>query len=228
MKTPSTSIRRFLRGDDGATAVEYVSLLTLAVATVQAVMAILGGGLNQQATRTAALNPPATMTPAALNPETGRQDQITIKGENKAGEKGRRVLREILQAAGLRRAVVTRGLTTPADQARIMYSNIAARGVTHQKRLYGPPGQKVIDVYAANRSKPRGEVIELMRKKIVELGPSTVTHHMSTDRDVFDVAPSSIKNRKAFEKAVLNHPDVDKDRFLVPPADTSYHIEVPK
>jgi hypothetical protein len=163
--------------------------------------------------------------PSSGNVKTGLPNETHVEGEHKIGPKGRRVLREILLTAGLRHAVVTSTTRTAADQARIMYENIEAHGVAHQKRLYANAGDLVIDVYAANKTKARAEVIELMRQKIVAIGPSRVSKHCSNDRDVFDVAPSSIRDRPAFEKAVRAHPEVAK--FLLPPDDPAYHLEVP-
>ncbi|MND09835.1 hypothetical protein D3C83_334710 [compost metagenome] len=44
--------------------------------------------------------------------------------------------------------------------------------------------------------------------------------------NVFDVAPSSVANRAAFEQAVRAEPRVAK--FLVPPKDPGYHLEIPQ
>jgi hypothetical protein len=43
---------------------------------------------------------------------------------------------------------------------------------------------------------------------------------------VFDVAPSSIRDRPAFEEAVGGERRVAK--FLVPPSDPGYHLEIPQ
>lgn len=44
--------------------------------------------------------------------------------------------------------------------------------------------------------------------------------------NVFDVAPSSITNKVAFEKAVKADSRVTK--FLMPPQDPGYHLEIPQ
>jgi hypothetical protein len=65
-----------------------------------------------------------------------------------------------------------------------------------------------------------------MTGKINQLGPSTVSHHASNTHFVFDVAPSSISNKVAFIAAVNANPSVSK--FLQPPDDPAFHIEIPK
>ena len=140
------------------------------------------------------------------------------------------VLREILRAAGLKRAVVSSTSRSPADQARVMFGNIVAKGVAAQKNLYGPSGDKVIDVYVASKAagKSPDQIKADMTSKIIEVGPTNVSHHAADPSvlNVFDVAPSSIANRVAFEQAVRRDPRVKK--FLVPPSDPGYHLEIPQ
>ncbi|MCW5964288.1 MAG: hypothetical protein KIT83_09630 [Bryobacterales bacterium] len=139
-----------------------------------------------------------------------------------------KVLKEILKSAGIARAKVTSVSRTAYDQARIMYENCVAHGAEYNKNMYASAGDKVIDVYEANKTKPRDTVIELMRAKIVELGPTRVSTHISEDYYTFDVAPSSIPGTKlqAFEEAIRAHKAVTK--LIPPPVDPAYHIEIPK
>lgn len=139
-----------------------------------------------------------------------------------------KVLTEILAAAGLVTAQVTSVTRTPADQARVMYDNCKALGVAHNKTLYGPAGDEVVQVYADNESKPRDAVIALMLAKINEVGPSRVSMHISDTHYVFDVAPSSIPvaSRPKFVDAIHAHTAVSK--LIAPPVDPAYHIEIPK
>ncbi len=138
-------------------------------------------------------------------------------------------LRAILDRAGLASARVTSGVRTPADQARVMYDNIRRYGVDSQKKLYGPNGDQVIDVYAAHAQEPRDRVIALMRAKILELGPSRVSKHCSDTHDVIDVAPSSITDRKRFEEALHWAKVQGKiSHYILPPSDPAYHIEKPR
>lgn len=152
--------------------------------------------------------------------------KATITNSGLLTLKGKKVLAAILENAGLTKATVTSGMRTPTNQARIMYNNIKDKGASAQKKLYGASGDEVIDVYEANKDKPQGTVIKLMEAKINELGAAKVSAHCRTTGDVFDVAPSSITDRPAFEKAVKAHSDVNVNRFLMPPTDPSYHIVV--
>jgi len=140
------------------------------------------------------------------------------------------VLKQILRAAGLKRAVVSSTSRPPAEQARVMYNNIVAKGVAAQKKLYRPPGVLVIDVYVASKAagKSPEQIKADMTVKIIEVGPTKVSRHAADPRvlNVFDVAPSSIANRVAFEQAV--RADARVTKFLVPPSDPGYHLEIPQ
>ena len=141
-----------------------------------------------------------------------------------------KVLEDILRAAELVRAVISSTSRSPGQQARVMYSNIVAKGVAAQKKLYGPAGDQIIDVYVASKAahKTPDQIKADMEAKIVEIGPTNVSHHASDPNvlNVFDVAPSSIANRAAFEQAVRGDARVKK--FLVPPNDPGYHLEIPQ
>ena len=47
-------------------------------------------------------------------------------------------------------------------------------------------------------------------------------------RNTIDIAPSSIKNKKAFIKEVKADKRIDQKRFFQPPKDKAYHIEIPQ
>ncbi|MEX2264963.1 MAG: hypothetical protein WD696_23615 [Bryobacteraceae bacterium] len=117
---------------------------------------------------------------------------------------------------------------TPADQARVMYENCVSKGVQFNKNMYAAAGDKVVDVYAGNKDKPRATVIQLMLAKILEIGPAKVSKHISDTHYTFDVAPSSIPTAKhaAFLSAVKAHKAVSK--VIPPPTDPAFHIELPK
>ncbi|MCA9903671.1 MAG: transglycosylase SLT domain-containing protein [Anaerolineae bacterium] len=140
------------------------------------------------------------------------------------------VLKEIVAAAGLKSALISSTSRTPADQARIMYNNLEKYGVEHQKRLYGRSGDSVIDVYAKSRAagKTSDQIKADMETKIKEVGPTNVSRHTGDPNvlNVFDVAPSSITDKVAFEKAVKADTRVTK--FLTPPQDPGYHLEIPQ
>lgn len=140
------------------------------------------------------------------------------------------VLRDILSKAGLNRALVSSTARNPQEQARVMYENIVARGVSHQKKLYAAAGDEVIDVFIASKTAGRSqsEIQADMTEKIIALGPSRVSRHACDPKvlNVFDAAPSSIANKHAFEAAVVADERVSK--FLTPPDDPGYHLEIPQ
>lgn len=145
------------------------------------------------------------------------------------------VLRDILTAAGVQSVTITRTASSPQDQARVMYQNLAStginQGIAKQRALYLPPGNKVIDVYEQNSTLPRDQVIALMAARIIELGPSTVSHHCCDPNKltVLDIAPTSIDptQHAAFEAAVRADKRVSK--FLTPASsDPAYHLEIPR
>jgi hypothetical protein len=139
-----------------------------------------------------------------------------------------KVLKEVLKAAGIAQAQVTSVSRTPADQARVMYDNCVSKGAAFNKTMYAAAGDKVVDVFVANKDKPRDKVIELMKAKILELGPSHVSKHISDTHYTFDVAPSSIPPSKhgAFLTAIKAHKAISN--VIPPPTDPAFHIEIPK
>lgn len=138
------------------------------------------------------------------------------------------ILKDILKDAGLAMAVVTSAHRTPAEQARVMYENCVSKGAAYNEALYCVAGDRVVEVFAANHDQPRAAVIQLMTEKILEIGPESVSMHMSDTHYTFDVAPSSIPaaRRAAFVAAVLGNKAVSK--LIQPPKDPAFHIEILK
>jgi type IV pilus biogenesis protein CpaD/CtpE len=169
--------------------------------------------------------PPPKPQPPKRPPPQPPPDGPVVKGKA-LPEKPTQVLTEILKVAGLKSATVTSVTRPPADQARVMYDNLVTQGIAAQDKLYKAPGRQVIKVFAANPGKSRDEVIKLMTAKINEIGSSSVSKHISDTHYVFDIAPSSIVDREAFIKAVQANKSVSK--FLKPPEDPAFHIEIPK
>ena len=141
-----------------------------------------------------------------------------------------KVLEDILQAAGLTGALITSTARTPADQARVMFDNIQSQGVAAQKKLYAAAGDMVIDEYvkAKKAGKSEIEIKAAMEAKIIAIGPTKISHPAADPNVlcVFDVAPSSIAKKAAFEKAVRADKRVKK--FILPPVDPAYHLEIPQ
>ena len=162
-------------------------------------------------------------------------DDITIKYGTNANDKDVTsfslvVLKDILRTAGLSGALISSTARSPAQQARVMFNNIEAKGVAAQKKLYAAAGDEVIDVYVKSKAakKSPDQIKADMEAKIIELGPTSVSHHAADPKvlNVFDVAPSSIVDKKAFELAVSKEKRVSK--FLLPPNDPGYHLEIPQ
>jgi len=175
-------------------------------------------------------------TPVMANAQAAQTKAPAITFGTNANQAGvsthsRGVLNDLLQKSKNSSATITSTARTVQDQARIMYGNIESQGVATQKKLYGPNGDKVIDVYVKGKAegKSQSEIRALMVAKINALGPTNVSKHLADPAvlNVIDISPNSIKNRAAFEAAVRADPRVSK--FLTPSdGDPAYHIEIPQ
>jgi hypothetical protein len=147
------------------------------------------------------------------------------------------VLKDIMKSSNTSKIRITSTARTASQQANAMYDNLEGtgkgKGVAAQRKLYGPNGDKVIDAYEESRAagKSPDEIKADMTARIMELGPSIVSKHAAdTARlNVVDVSPKTISDRKAFEEAVEKAKAEGKvSRFLKPPTDPVYHIEIPQ
>ncbi|AUW04805.1 hypothetical protein [Vibrio campbellii] len=144
----------------------------------------------------------------------------------------KKVLRDIMASVGLKKIMITSTARTANDQARIMLGNIEKYGVEHQKKLYGRYGDQIIDFYSTLKSsgKSRPEILNRMASKVNEIGPRKVSRHAGdySKLNVIDIGPSiiPIPLRENFENAVRADSRVAK--FLVPPKDPAYHLEIPQ
>jgi hypothetical protein len=133
-------------------------------------------------------------------------------------------------ASNVAKLIISSTQRSPTDQARVMFNNLETQGVAAQRRLYKEPGQAVIGVYEAGKAagKTPDAIKADMTAKINELGPMTVSHHAADPKllNVFDVAPSSVANVDAFQKAAKADTRVSK--FLTPPNDPGLHFEIPQ
>jgi hypothetical protein len=190
---------------------------------------LLGGDYEPPAVSTA---PPPRYAEAAGRTPFGEARVDFGEGARREGltPYSLKVLKEILRAAALRRCVVSSTQRSPAEQARVMFDNLERYGVEHQKRLYARPGREVVDAYAQAKARSQApeQVREAMVRRILAVGPTRVSRHASDPAvlNVFDVAPSSITDRVAFETAVRAERRVSF--FLTPPRDPGYHLEIPQ
>jgi hypothetical protein len=88
----------------------------------------------------------------------------------------------------------------------------------------------VIEVYrkAKAAGKSAAAIQQEMTSEILRIGPTKVSRHASDPNvlNVFDVGPSSVANRAAFEREV--HAEKRVANFLIPPNDPGYHLEIPQ
>ncbi len=91
------------------------------------------------------------------------------------------VIEKALKAAKMKAAKITSTIRLAPEQAAIMYRNAAAN-LTKQYAMYGATGDAVLDVYKANKDKPKADVIKLMTAKIEALFAKgqPVSNHLST------------------------------------------------
>ncbi|MDH3212968.1 MAG: peptidoglycan-binding protein [Myxococcales bacterium] len=138
-------------------------------------------------------------------------------------------LKEVLRSARLGSATITSGRRTSQEQARVMYNLIQQKGVQYAKDLYGSNGDQVIDVYAAGKGAGQSPdaIRQAMQSRILQLGPANVSKHASDDHDVFDVAPSSIADKSAFEHALEAARAAGQiDKVIMANGDPAYHVEI--
>lgn len=121
-----------------------------------------------------------------------------------------RVIKIALKEAGLKVGVITSTIRTPERQAAIMLKN-AKENLTKQYELYGNQGDKVLKVYAVNKSKPDSEVLKLMVAKIEELAKNDirvskhcVPKEVYLKRNVIDIGLGGM---------VKHNPGLDRQKF---------------
>lgn len=150
----------------------------------------------------------------------------------KVSDASKKIIKSIMKESGIFNVTITSTARTAYEQALVMYNNIVGTSVEDQKKLYGSSGDKIIDVYvsAKNNGKEKSTTISLMKAKIIELGAGKVSRHCADiDKlNVVDIAPSSIPadKKSAFEDAIKKESGVSK--YIFPPTDPAYHIEIPQ
>jgi hypothetical protein len=129
--------------------------------------------------------------------------------------------------------MVTRTLSTPEEQAHIMFDNCEKYGVAKQMSLYLVPGQQVISIYKEHEGKDFScaTVQALMAAKIREIGVEKISHHLIDDPDFacIDISPKHLKAHGMYDRFVESckvYPLVTK--VLTPPRDPCIHIEMRK
>lgn len=181
-------------------------------------------------------------------PYSGQPPTIDFGPHAKKGafsDYSRRVLEKILEASGVDKVVITSTIRTPEDQARIMYENLDMltnkkgfdEGVAASRPQYGTdplsPGNQAIDVYVNSMTsgENKDQVITDMISKIRNLSDQGKWHsHLSDPKKlgVFDIDPASIPDdeKKSFVDTVNKAKGTIVSKFLQPPDDLAYHIEI--
>lgn len=143
-----------------------------------------GGKTMRALVAHAAAANPAPVTPAATGggaavPVTYGHD-VPV-GAQIVSDYAIKVIRKALAMAGMKAAVMTSTLRLPQEQAETMYKN-AAKSLDAQYKLYGATGDEILKIYEKNRTKPKADVIALMRKKIEDqlAAGKQVSRHVTT------------------------------------------------
>ena len=173
-----------------------------------------------------------------LKPQTNRIEDVEIvfeKGVDSTtiSESSIKLLKEMAKNSNNTKIHITSTVRTPRKQAQIMYSYIVSEGLQNQYTLYGPNGDKVIDVYVKNKklNKSKDEIINAMETKIKELGPDNVSRHCGnhSKRNVFDISynPTKLANAKSFLQQInLKVKDKSISKFIDEKKRNCYHIEI--
>jgi hypothetical protein len=130
------------------------------------------------------------------------------------------VIRESAAKSGDFKLLISSTARTAQDQARIMKNNIDRYGVKAQKALYGKYGDMIIDEYVKTGS------VTKMAALIMQIGPAKVSLHTADINkiNVIDISPRSLNGIRSFENAVKMNPNIN--RYLMPPSDPGFHIEI--
>jgi hypothetical protein len=169
-----------------------------------------------------------------------------IYGSSKVSQEVLGYLKEISNNAGISGITITRGSSTPAEQASIMYkyylkdSNRSCKYNTYEERkqcalnTYGPIGDAAINSISdlKNESQAISEMTRTITNEIKAAGENRneMTHVPIEGRLAVDINPSSIEDVNKFKASVLNHSKVIKSRFFWPgksggPPESAFHIE---
>lgn len=142
------------------------------------------------------------------------------------------VLHEVCETAKVTEITITSIKRTVQDQARIMFHDIQTKGIAYPKKLYGESGRQVAQVYEEKTKQglSEAEIRVAMSLKMEELGPGKISHHIDDEGlglCVFDIGPKSVRpvdKLKSLADAIAAHSKVQK--FLQPPRDVAFHLEI--
>jgi hypothetical protein len=141
-------------------------------------------------------------------------------------------IKKALDSVGVPSITVSSTFRTPDRQALAMYDNLKKFGVSAERKLYGPAGNRVIDTYELKKNYGYGisDTLAAMTNTIRFVGCGNVSAHCTSDPEksvTLDIEPSSIDTvrRPLFESAMK----AISSKFLIPGVTTGepvYHAEL--
>jgi hypothetical protein len=164
-----------------------------------------------------------------VGPVRARQPNVDIQFGSRANSSAltdysRSVISDVANQAGVSSLKISSTARSPEDQARVMYENLMAGTASE----YKAPGRAIFES-ARDAGLSAEQTKALMASQIrdfLDQGKFVSSHVGDPSvRNVFDVAPSSVSNRAAFEAAARANPSVTK--FLsTQNNDPAFHFEI--
>ena len=128
------------------------------------------------------------------------------------------VIKISMAEAGEHSVTISSTARTPEEQVNAMYNNLKNKKICN----YAPAGRAVESRYPDKQE---------MLKEVYRQGPSKVSKHCADFRqlNVIDIAPSSVSNKAAFHRALLNNSKISRvlDPWT-PNKDPVFHVEIPQ
>ena len=128
------------------------------------------------------------------------------------------VIKISMAEAGEHSVTISSTARTPEEQVNAMYNNLKNKKICN----YAPAGRAVESRYPDKKE---------MLKEVYRQGPSKVSKHCADFRqlNVIDIAPSSVSNKAAFHRALLNNSKISRvlDPWT-PNKDPVFHVEIPQ
>ena len=116
-------------------------------------------------------------------------------------DKAKNILINIMNKSGVDEVTITSAYRSAEQQVNVMYNYISIYGINNAKKLYGPEGDTVVDVYAVEKKagKTAQEIKQSMLRELKIQLPSAIANNrlMHVGREekfiVFDISISKIK-----------------------------------
>lgn len=208
----------------------WLYLLGLSKGKIDAAKAKVGAGDKPNATPN---NPPKD-NPVNPTPNTGiKPEQVQLDYDGSVPKipnaNAEKVLREVLAQAGETDAIITSTVRSVADQAKVLYYNMTNYPLTVNAKFYNGTGTQLVLAFeqaAAKTGATPESIQKALEAAINSIGAAKVSDHCNASNPAIDIHPQSLKNRAAFNAALLAHPKVNKSKTVIPPKDPYYHIVI--